>query len=66
MECWSVGVQGSEIAPRRAGSTQRFAKDIFTTKRTKDTKDSENYLYFDFLTSCSLRRYSRHASRPSW
>jgi hypothetical protein len=34
-------MQGSEIAPRRAQNRQRFARDIFTTKNAKATKDSE-------------------------
>jgi hypothetical protein len=38
-------MQGSEIAPQRVQSRQRFAKDIFTTKNAKATKDSEINIY---------------------
>ena len=36
---------------------------VFSKERTKDTKDSE-IITFQFLTSCSLRFCSGHASRP--
>jgi hypothetical protein len=43
--------QGSKIARRMARSRQRFAKDIFTTKNAKATKDSESMI-INFVLLC--------------
>ena len=40
MECWNAGLE--DCTAEGARSKQRFAKDIFTTKNAKATKDSEN------------------------
>ena len=39
MECWNAGL--GDCTAEGARSRQRFAKDIFTTKNAKTTKDSE-------------------------
>src|SRR5262245_53774749 len=55
----------TQINDQILGSMKRlhfFAESIknyyLTTKRTKETKDSENYLHFNFLISCPWQ--------PSW